>query len=154
MKNVKHWKVDNGEYLKLEEEKIKERIKEKEKELKKYEFLKLNLYEDFKLGILKEYEYKNFTQSYSDMIIDNKKIISKLNKELNEILTGTTEKQIWIEHFKRYSTIQSLTRELVVNLIESIKVYKNKTIKIRFKYEDEYKNLLSYRDRLEVACNG
>ena len=143
--------IDNTYYFKREEEKIKNQIKEIEKELKKYLFLKLNLYEDFKSGILKEDEYKSFSASYSEKLVETKKIMEKFNNDLNELLKGITPKQVWTEHFKKYKNIQCLTRELVVTLIEDITVYKDRTIKIHFKYQDEYNTLKKYAEDLEVV---
>ena len=82
---------------------------------------------------------------------ETKKIIEKFNDDLSELSKGTTPKQVWAEYFKRYKNIQCLTRELVVTLIEDITVYKDRTIKIHFKYQDEYNTLKKYAKDLEVV---
>ncbi len=150
LEDVEHL-LDSTYYFKREYEKIKNQIEEAEKELEKYDFLKLNLYEDLKNGILKEDEYKNYYASYSEKLTETKKIIEKFNDDLSELSKGTTPKQVWTEYFKRYKNIKCLTRELVVTLIEDITVYKNRTIKIHFKYQDEYNTLKKYAEDLEVV---
>ena len=96
-------------------------------------------------------EYKNYYASYSEKLTETKKIIEKFNSDLSDLSTGTTPKQVWTEYFKRYKNIQCLTRELVVTLIEDITVYKDRTIKIHFKYQDEYNTLKKYAEDLEVV---
>ena len=146
--------VDDIYYLTREQSKIKNQIEETEKELKKVQFLRLNIYEDFKNGILREDDYKSFSLSYLEKITQIKKTIEKFNNDLNNLKNKTTSKQMWIQYFKKHKNIQGLTRELVVNLIEDIVIYKNKTIKVNFKYEDEYKNFKFYVKDLEVVSNG
>ena len=42
----------------------------------------------------------------------------------------------------KYQNIDSLTREMIVELIEMIYVHEGGTITIEFKYQDEYQRLL------------
>ena len=106
---------------------------------------------------LSKEEYKDFSLAYNEKIQEIKDLIHNFEVELETIKSGISDKQLWLEYFKANKNIKSLNRELVVNLIDYIKVYNNKTIEINFKYENDYKNLLSYLeniDDLEVVCNG
>ena len=149
--------VNNTHYTIKEKERLNKKINEEKLELKKYQDIKLKLYEDLKIGILTEEEYKDFNFAYSQKIQEIKKLISSLEKEIETIKNGVSKKQLWIEYFKTYKNIKSLNRELVVNLIDDIKIHKDKTVEINFKYEEEYKSLLSYLKNisdLQVICNG
>ncbi len=149
--------VNSTHYTTKEKEKINEKINKEKAELKKYQNIKLKLYEDLKDGILTEEEYKDFNISYNERILDIKNLIHKFEQEIETLSKGISPKQLWLEYFKAHKNIKNLNRELVVNLIDSIEVYNNKSVKIHFKYEDEYKNLLSYledRNELQVAYNG
>ena len=149
--------IDSESYAKTEKQKLNKKIEEKEQDLKKYQLIKLKIYEDLKIGLLNEEEYTDFTKGYSEKIVHIKNIISDLKKELDNVSNGLTEKQLWIEHFKKYNSIKKLDRELIISLIEQIKIYTDKTTEIQFKYENEFKDLLEYKQSLEqvqVACNG
>ncbi len=149
--------IDSESYAKTEKQKLNKKIEEKEQDLKKYQLIKLKIYEDLKIGLLNEEEYTDFTKGYSEKIVHIKNVISDLKKELDNVLNGLTEKQLWIEHFKKYNSIKKLDRELIISLIEQIKIYTDKTTEIQFKYENEFKDLLEYKQSLEqvqVACNG
>ena len=114
----------------------------------------------FKVAIylrLSKEEYKDFSLSYNEKIQEIKDLLHNFEVKLETIKSKISDKQLRLEYFKTNKNIKSLNRELVVNLIDDIKVYNNKTIEINFKYYNEYKNLLSYLeniDDLEIVCNG
>ncbi len=149
--------VNNTHYTIKEKERINKKIYIEKLELKKYQNIKLKLYEDLKTGILTEEEYKDFNFAYNEKILEIKKLICNLEKEIETLSNGISEKQLWIEYFKTYKNIKSLNRELVINLIDDIKIYNDKTVEINFKYEEQYKSLFSYLENisdLQVSCNG
>uniref|UniRef100_UPI0029427FF3 recombinase family protein n=1 Tax=uncultured Tyzzerella sp. TaxID=2321398 RepID=UPI0029427FF3 len=147
--------VNSNNYTLKEKERITNKIDKENKELKKYQNIKLKLYEDLKAGILTQEEFKDFSLAYNDKITEIKTLIASFENEIEILSKGISDKQLWIEYLKAHKNIKSLNRELVVNLIEDIKVYNNKSIKINFKYEEEYKNLISYLEsNMQVACNG
>ena len=47
----------------------------------------------------------------------------------------------------KYKNINSLSRELIDNLIDNIYIYEGNKIRIKFKYEDEYNYLLDFIKR-------
>lgn len=149
--------VDIVPYTKKEIQKIEEQINLKKKELLKYRNIKLKLYEDLKSSILTEQEYKDFIIIYTKRIQDIEKLIYKFKEQIKNLINKNEYNQLWIQYFNKYKNIQSLNRELIVNLIDEIKIYKDKKIEIHFKYENEYKSLISYLKNikeLKVACNG
>ena len=50
----------------------------------------------------------------------------------------------WINHYKRNRKIQKLSREVIKELIDVIYITKEGNVDIRFKYRNEYKELLVY----------
>lgn len=77
--------------------------------------------------------------------------ISKLNEDI-EIYTSTYRENVkkirkndyWIGHYKRNRKIKSLSKEVLDELIDVIYVNKDKTLDIKFKYQDEYESLVNY----------
>ncbi|MGI6270620.1 MAG: DUF4368 domain-containing protein [Candidatus Howiella sp.] len=49
-----------------------------------------------------------------------------------------------INRIKKYGTIDKLTRPLLVELINEIRVHEGGSITIGFKFQDAYKNALEY----------
>ncbi len=149
--------IDCSSYTLREINKIKEQIQLQKEEIHKNKLFKLKVYEDFKSNIITNEEYSQFNMSYTRKIDESNKIVNKLESEILELKKGIKSNQQWLQHFKNYENIQYLTRELVVNLIEQIKVFKNKDIEICYRYKNEYNNLLSNIKNLpkwKVVNNG
>ena len=58
----------------------------------------------------------------------------------------------WIDHYKRNKKIKTLTRSVVVDLIEKIIVFNDGKVEVIFKYHDEYEQLLAFLEK-EMADN-
>lgn len=101
-------------------------------------------YEEWKFGKIEKNEFLKL----SSEIDDNIKL---LNEEI-ELYTNTykeTVKKIrkndyWIGHYKRNRRIRKVSKEVLDELIEVIYVKNDGSIDIKFKYQDEYKNLVNY----------
>lgn len=48
--------------------------------------------------------------------------------------------------FMRYQNIDRLTRDILVELVDHIKVYDNGNISVHFKFTDELRKILEYID--------
>ena len=136
--------IDFSSYTLKEINKIKEQIKLQKEEIHKNKLFKLKVYEDFKNNIITNEEYIQFNMSYTSKIDKGNKALDKFENEILELEKGAKNNQQFLQYFKKYENIQFLTRELVVNLIEQIKVFKNKDIEIHYRYKNEYYRLLYY----------
>lgn len=136
--------IDFSSYTLKEINKIKEQIKLQKEEIHKNKLFKLKVYEDFKNNIITNEEYIQFNMSYTSKIDKGNKALDKFENEILELEKGAKKNQQFLQYFKKYENIQCLTRELVVNLIEQIKVFKNKDIEIHYRYKNEYYSLLYY----------
>ena len=105
---------------------------------------KIKLYEDWK-----------FNNIDKDEILKQSKIIEediKLIEEKLELINHTYRENIrmikrndyWIEHYKRNRKIKKVSKEVLKELIDVIYVTKEGNIDIRFKYKNEYSELLNY----------
>ena len=55
-----------------------------------------------------------------------------------------------MEVFKKYQNITEITRSVVVELIDQIKIYENKGVEVVFRYGDECKKILeSFSDEIK-----
>lgn len=138
--------IDNRTINQHDAEKMKKQISEKHVEVEKLNGRKVKLYEDLCDGIINEDEYTNFRSFYNTQITETENVLKKLVQELDNILNNRTENCLWIEHFKQYQGIESLTRNIIVELIEKITVYKGGKIEISFRYQSKFDNALHYID--------
>lgn len=113
-------KIDN-----LKEKKRKNYEEWKFGKIEKNEFLKLSNEIDESIKLLNE-EIELYTNTY-------KETVKKIRKN-----------DYWIGHYKRNRRIRKVSKEVLDELIEVIYVKKDGSLDIKFKYQDEYKNLVNY----------
>ena len=95
----------------------------------------MNLYEDFKNGILTKIEYFEYKERYNCDIEKIKRNISFLReRKINEDILETSANK-WIEDIKRNKNINKLDREILEEFIDYIEIYDNKNIKVYLKFK-------------------
>ena len=122
----------------------KNNINKQQIELEKYKQMKIDLYEDWKLGSITEEEYKSYLEDYADKINNLSKNIDYLQQKINENKNKNNfENNNLIQIANLYRNKEKLSHEIVDNLIEVIEINKNKEIIIKFKYKDEFEEVLN-----------
>ena len=105
---------------------------------------KIQLYEDWKFNNIDKDEFINQSKLIEEDI--------KLVEEKLELITKTYRDNIkmikrndyWINHYRRNKKIKKLTREVIKELIDVIYITADGNVDIRFKYSNEYKELVTY----------
>ena len=105
---------------------------------------KIQLYEDWKFNNIDKEEFINQSKLIEEDI--------KLVEEKLELITKTYRDNIkmikrndyWINHYRRNKKIKKLTREVIKELIDVIYINADGNVDIRFKYSNEYKELVTY----------
>lgn len=108
--------------------------------LDKTTFLLSEAEKDFSLGILDSQEYQ-YMQGYLNEqreTFSTKQI--KLKNQLNAKKAERINSNEILAEFIEKGEIKKLTRSIVVHLIEEISVYQDKSIKIKFKFKNNYEN--------------
>ena len=85
-------------------------------------------------GIIDEEQYVRVSESLKQEIENNRKNIDNLkneNSEFNKINKKQIEKYI-----NKFLSLENPTRELIINLVEKIYIYQDKTIDIIFTFKN------------------
>ena len=117
-----------------------------ENQMKNREFLErmiLELYPDFKKGIISAEEYMSLKNDCNNKLAKVDEDI-KLTKEKIEEQENGMENNSFIESFKKLGNIEKLTRALVVDLIEEILVHEDSRITVRLKCKDAFEQATEY----------
>lgn len=136
--------IENIPYTSRQVQKCDKRLLEKKKEYEKFENNKLSTYEDFADGLLDEEEYITHKNRYTEKSLETLQSITNIEKEIDRLISGTTEEQQWISYFKLHKNTEKLTRKLAVSLLSKVIIYENQNIHIDFKFNYEYNNALSF----------
>ncbi len=110
---------------------------------------KRQIYKDWKDEIISEDDYYQFSNIYDKEINQIVSNINDVKKQQCDI--SFKNNNDWILEFKKYKNINTLTREMVIDLIDNVYLYEGKRIEVKFKYDDEYKKII---ELLESTTNG
>jgi len=114
----------------------------KKQEHAKISQFKIDLYPDWKAGIISKSEYLSLKEKFDRQLEQIEHAIASIKDEIRQYQEVTSVENQFIKHFMKYRNITELTREVIVELIEMIYVHEGGTITIEFRYQDEYQRLL------------
>ena len=113
-------------------------------ELEKLKGMIIDLYPDWKSGIISKEEYFTLKEQLTEKTTSLEKALENLKRTNEEFKNGITEDNDFISHFKKYGKVDTLTRAMVVELIDKIYVHEGGRITISFKFTDAYEKALEY----------
>lgn len=123
---------------------LNELIASKEKELSKISRYKQSIYQDWKDGEITLKDYRLMKEDYERRIEAINEVIGNLQEEKAELENGIDLENSFIEDFRMYENIRNLTRDVLIELIDTIRVYENGNISVRFKFANEYRRVEEY----------
>ena len=123
---------------------LEKTLKSQMAEREKCERVIMDIYPDWKSGILTRDEFlvlKANTQERLDALDQS---IENLRNSISMMDEDKGADNEFLQHFKKYGTIPHLTRALITELIDSILVHEDRRIEIIPKYADAYEAILEY----------
>ena len=118
-------------------------------QIQKYNHLRLDLYEDYKSGLITKEEYLELKEIYEKRTHAAEQVLEAIEIEAAFLADGRKDMCGWMNEFKKYGYLECLSREVVVSLIEQILVHEKKEgeryprIEIHFKYAEEFQASLN-----------
>ena len=106
--------------------------------------LKQSLYTDWKEEIITFEDYKNYSSSYNNEILEIRETIKIIDKELEELDNIPNYQVDLIKLFNNRELFKKIDRDILFKFIECIYIFEDKRVEIVFKYQDIYQNLLEY----------
>ena len=122
----------------VEVRKLDIRITKKHKEIQKYKQLKISLYEDQNTGFINQEEYEDLKEIYTNKCKEAEEALSILNHEIDKVVESNSNDNLWIEEFKKYRSIHTLNRKMLVTLIDHITIFEGGRIDIVLNYQDAF----------------
>ena len=123
-------------------------IRVNEKRVAQTEGFKAKLYENLVSGILTKEEFLSYKRKYNADIELFQKAIAEWNDKLTDVLENRSERNRWINHFMKFSTMEDIDRRAVMQLIRSIRVMGKDELHIEFNYHDEYQKAISLAEQI------
>lgn len=117
-------------------------IEKLEKELKRTKLLKKRVFEEYAEETITPEEYVEYRNEY----IKQEK---QLNEKLENLMAKCQrENEVhvwelpWVKQLLDYKRIDKLTRDIIVEMIDTIYIYNDKRIKIRYNFSNEFEHLM------------
>ena len=126
---------------------IQEEIIEKNNELL------MGTYEDFQAGILTKDEFVAMKSEFTARIAEGQRAIERLTQSKREIQQGLSEQQGWLNQFKEYENITSITRRVIVSLVERILIFEGNEIEVVFRYKDQLADIMAFLENRDEQTN-
>lgn len=142
--------MPENNYEKMQLAKMDERIQLNEEEIEKCRRLQLALYEDLREGLIDKEEYMYLKEEYRRRKRDAEESNRFLRKEQKQILDAQQDSEMWMQEFVKQLNIETVTRQIAIQLIERIQVYKGGRIKIVFKYQDKFEACCDYIENMRL----
>ena len=137
-------RINSAPIKKSQSFRLDDLIAAKERELAKVTRYKQSLYQDWKDGEITQQDYRDMKADYERQIIALTDVLARLNAERAELANGVKSEHPALVAFTKHQNIDQLSRELLVELIDHIKVYENGNISVRFKFADEFRRIAEY----------
>ncbi|MCL1919085.1 MAG: recombinase family protein [Peptococcaceae bacterium] len=113
-------------------------IDKKKKELTKIARYKQAVWQDWKDNEISRAEYCHMSEDYNRQAENLKQAIKTLERERAEqekAIDNIGRENPLLAAFRQHENITNLTREIVIELIDTIKVYEKGNISVRFKFQ-------------------
>ena len=113
-------------------------------EITRYETLISSLYESWQSGVITKEEFVSMKTRYNRLKEDAEQAVISLSREISDIIACCGEKNHWIERFRQYNDFTSLTRRMVITLIDMITVHPESRLDVLFRYRYDYERAVSF----------
>lgn len=133
--------IGNLPFRKINLKKAEERMEKIEDEISKYRRLKVSLYEDMKDGLVSKEDYIDIGTQYEERIKNAEQSKNQVRKEMDKLISNTSEQQIWMQDFIEHKNLTTLSRTAAVELIEKVLIYEDKKIEVQFRHAEEFATL-------------
>ncbi|MCL2797430.1 MAG: recombinase family protein [Firmicutes bacterium] len=138
--------INNSPERSVSSNRIGQAIHSAEREKEKIARYITELYPDYKEGILTKEQYLSFKEKYEAQTLGIDTTLQKLREELEREKGGVDGSNTFIENFKRFRNLRTLSREVLVELVNNIYVHEGGGLDIDFRFRDTYAQALEYID--------
>ena len=136
--------INRAPAAKTQSKRLLDAIEQKEKELAKISRYKQAIYQDWKDGEISQSEYRGMRADYERQIESINTVLEKLRREEQELETGIDTENPCLAAFRQYGNIDRLTRDVLIEFIDTIYVYEGGRISIKFRFADEFRKIQEY----------
>ena len=137
-------RINRAPLVKSQSKKLADAIEQKEREFAKIARYKQAIYQDWKDGEISHSDYRHMKEDYEEQAEALNEVIDKLRAEQAELENGIDTENPFLKAFRQYGNIEKLTRDVLIELVDHIKVYEGGNISIVFRFADELRRIQEF----------
>lgn len=137
-------KINQKSQISTKSQKLDKMIENTKKQIEKSEYLFDGAYVDWKNDEISKEQYKRIRTNTEQKLKQYRNNLEKLVMERYEFEQGIHSNNSYFETFIKYENITALNRLVLLDLIERIYIYEDKSIDIQFKYNDQYELIIDF----------
>lgn len=116
-------------------------------DLEKAENIVTNLHIDWKNGDINREQYRKMKEQFESQAEQLKETIAHIQDEIEVMGKGIKSDNPYLKHFLKFKNIDSLSQEILTQLIEVIYIHEGGDLTIKFRFEDQYKRIVDFTQR-------
>lgn len=137
-------KLEAQSWERAEIQSIEATMERQRAEMEKNQQLSLSLYEDLQEGILTREEFSSLKQEFLQRVEEAKEAIRRLENNRAEIQQGLSSHQSWLSQFRQFAGVTTISRPLVVNLVERVRLFPSGDMEVVFRQQDQFVHILEF----------
>lgn len=126
-------------------------LAERENEIARSKNILLDLYPDFKNGLINREQYAVLKERYENNIARLEREIERIKRQISEFESGIDGGNLFISAFKKYGGLKELSRDVLCELVENIFIHEGGAVEIRLKCRDAFLSAAEYIERNKAA---
>ena len=105
---------------------------------------KQSIYQDWKDGEITHSDYDRMSEDYEYQIAEINAILDNLIIRREQLQNNVDTEDPFLETFKKFKNIDKLTRDVLIEFVDYIKVYENGSISVKFQFADKLRQVMEY----------
>ncbi len=143
--------INSTPVVHTESSRLNDLLAERKRELEKATNLLDSLYMDWKSGDISRDQYLRMKAKSASQAEQLEAAIAHIESERAALTQGVDAQDPYLSAFLKYRNVQSLSRGLLAELVNTIYVHKDKEIEIEFNFQDQYRRILEF---IEINQNA
>jgi len=136
--------INNAPIVHTESLRLNALLEQRTKELEKVTGVLDDLYMDWKTGDITRDQYRRMKVRFEEQSQQLQETIAHLQSECEIAAQGVDTENPYLTTFLKHRNIDSLSRGLLVELVNTIYVHEDKSIEIEFNFADQYRRIAEY----------
>lgn len=136
--------INDAPVVHTESARLNALLKQRQKELDKVSDLLDGLYMDWKGGDITRDQYRRMKVKFEEQADQLQQTVEHIKGECDTYALGVTTEDPYLTTFLKYRNIQSLSRGILVELVNAVHVHEGGELEIEFNHADQFRRIVDF----------